>query len=169
MRWLVLCSFALLCGCDADKVARLEKENKELRDKLDTAPKTASLDLQEKCAKQARIEFNAGWNKPENHKASQSLDFTNHYNSKYGKCFMETTLSSTAVDINKETFIMTQRYVEDAFEGKSYADFAWRTHQGKKYWEVPPTMCTVRPIFGQEVSCTSTDEFDSLIKQFMEE
>jgi uncharacterized membrane protein (Fun14 family) len=43
-----------------------QRQLQELTAKLDAAPKTASLELQEKCAKQAREEFlGLGWGKHE--------------------------------------------------------------------------------------------------------
>ena len=64
MRWLLLCSLLLLSGCNTEKIAQLEKENKELQARLAAQEGRNLLDLQEKCSKQARSEFNAeGWNR----------------------------------------------------------------------------------------------------------
>ena len=73
-------------GCNQDKIARLDKENKELAVKLESVAKAASLDMQAKCAQQARVEFKV-WEK------DPMADFTNHYNTKVTKCFVEITNS----------------------------------------------------------------------------
>src|SRR6266851_3062813 len=78
-------------------------------------PKTASLDLQEKCARQSQAAFR-----------------------------------------------------RDGFEGKVYGSYMWRADKVKKYWEVPPIQCTVTLPSGEEKTCHSSDEFDSLVKEYME-
>jgi len=54
MRWIVFPAVILLPACNTDKIAQLEKQNKELVAKLDAVSKKTSMDLQERCAKQAR-------------------------------------------------------------------------------------------------------------------
>ena len=79
-----------LCGCNDTKIFQLEKQNKELTAKLDAVTKQSSLDLQEKCAKQARAEYNAQGMEKE-----QIAGFANHYNSTVDKCFMEITVTKS--------------------------------------------------------------------------
>jgi hypothetical protein len=131
----------------------------ELTAKLDSAPKTASLELQEKCAKQAREEFNAYWERDEN------ADFTNHYNTKLNKCFVLIRYIDTKTVPGD---IWTHRELFDAFESKDYGEYDWKTEKGKKYWEVPPVVCKVTRSSGEETICHSSDEFDALVKEYME-
>lgn len=63
---------------------------------------------------------------------------------------------------------MTAKKVMDAFESKVYANYVWSTRPGKKFWEVPPLECTVTLLSGEESTCHSSAEFDSLVKQYME-
>lgn len=56
----------------------------------------------------------------------------------------------------------------DAFEGKVYANYIWRSDKRKKYWEVTPFDCKVMLLSGEERLCHSSDEFDALVKQYME-
>jgi hypothetical protein len=58
--------------------------------------------------------------------------------------------------------------VSDAFEGKSYAEYAWKSEKGKKYWEVKPFVCKVTLPSGEKKDCASSDEFDDLVKVYME-
>ena len=71
-----------------------------------------------------------------------------------------TTATEKSVSVNKS--------LEDAFEGKEYAEFMWINNSGKKYWEVSPSICKVTLPSGQEQICNSSDEFDELIKPYME-
>ena len=162
LRALLSVSMFLLSACNTDKLAQLEKQNKDLAAKLEAVTKQTNLDLQEKCAKQARTEFTAqGWKKED------MTSYTNHYNSKVDKCFMEVTNSSGS-GTGKSYVPTVYRILSDAFEGKVYGEYFWQNGTGKKYWEVPPLMCKVTSLKGEETFCKSTEEFDELIKQFME-
>jgi hypothetical protein len=133
----------------------------DLRAKLAPAPKMASLDLQEKCARQARQQFTlSGWDK------NPMAGFGNHYNSEIGRCFVQ--IEDTEEDkTNPGTFI-TSKNLSDAFEGKTYAEYIWHSDKAKKYWEVPPLMCRVTLPSGEERYCHSSDEFDELVKVYMQ-
>ena len=122
---------------------------------------TANLDLQQRCARQAREEFTyEGWDK------QPMASFANHYNSDLNKCFLEienTSQSNTTLDV-----INISKTLSDAFEGKAFAQYMWQSQKGKKYWEVPPFICTVTLPSGGEKICHSSDEFDELIKVYMQ-
>jgi hypothetical protein len=116
--------------------------------------------LQEKCAKRARDEFrDLGWEK------DPFASFTNHYNEKLNKCFMliENTDAKTTPGA-----IYTNRGLYDAFERKSFGEYMRSTADGKKYWEAKPFVCNVTQPSGESVTCKSPDEFDELIKIYME-
>jgi hypothetical protein len=115
--------------------------------------------MQTKCAQQARVEFKA-WEK------ELTANFTNHYNVKVNKCFVEITNMGS----DRKPHVPTvNRIVSDAFEGKVYGEYMWMNLKGKKYWEVEPFLCRVTSLSGEETVCTSSEQFDSLIKQFMEQ
>jgi hypothetical protein len=128
---------------------------------------TANLELQEKCAKQAREQFKLDRRDYEEDAAKAGAAkedyavFTNHYNEKLNKCFMvtESQVSGTT----------TYKFLSDAFERKLYGSYNWQMVPGKKYWEVPPRTCTVTLPTGEEKICHSSDEFDELIKYYMEQ
>ena len=134
------------------------RQVQELNAKLES--KTASLDLQEKCAKQAHEAFKInGFEKDE------TSAFSNHYNEKLNKCFVQIE-SHDAKTISGT--IYENKTISDAFEGKVYAQYAWHSDKVKKYWEVPPSLCKVTLLSGEERICHSSDEFDALVKQYME-
>ncbi len=130
------------------------RQVQELNAKLESMSKTTSLDLQGKCAKQAQEAFKLNGMEKE-----AMASFQNHYNTKLNKCF---------VQFNSHKGLMTFRTVVDAFEGKDYADYAWQADKVKKYWEVPPFVCRVTLLSGEEKTCRSSDEFDALVKLYME-
>jgi hypothetical protein len=122
---------------------------------------TVSLDLQEKCAKQAHEEF-----KHEGLEGKPLAEFSDHYNPKLGKCFVEVDYTDA-----KSNQMFVSRTVMDAFEGRVYASYIWNNSSKKKYWEVPPIKCSVTMLSAEERTCSSDsgpDGFDALIKQYME-
>ena len=163
MRWLFLSPLLFLAACNTDRIAQLEKQNKELAAKLDAVSKQTSLELQDRCAKQARTEF-----KGEGNDKTPMTGFVNHYNAKLDKCFME--VSSFAGSGTGKSYVPTiYRSVSDAFEGEVYAEYFWRNDTGKKYWEVAPFMCKVTLLNGEETFCKTTQEYEELIKPYMQQ
>jgi seryl-tRNA synthetase len=157
---MVCVGLGLLAYWQATALREQRQQVQQLNAKLESVSKTATLDLQEKCAKQAREEFHSlGWDKHE------LADVSNHYNAKLNKCFMQ--IQDTDAKSVRGT-IVTSTTVADAFEGKVYATYIWSTQKNKKYWEVPPLECKVTLLSGEEKICHSSDEFDELVKQYME-
>jgi hypothetical protein len=56
--------------------------------------------------------------------------------------------------------------VYDAFEGRRYATYIWINSQNKKFWEVAPAVCSIRPLGQDEMSCKSSDEFERLVDKY---
>src|ERR1700687_141680 len=82
---------------------------------LEARVKTNNLDLQEKCAKQAREEWKlSGW---ENEKLA---GFENHYNEKLGRCFV--IMHDTDAKSYPGTVVMAT-YLEDAFENRNIGSY----------------------------------------------
>jgi hypothetical protein len=143
--------------------ATLTEQQKQLHDldtKFGTKEKSVGLELQAQCAKQAAIVFKqSGWEK------EQMASYENHYNEKLNKCFV--ILQNTD---HKTTpgQIITSRYLSDAFEGKNLGNYFWESERNRKYWEVTPFMCDVTIPSGEKKTCKSSDEFDELLKVYMQ-
>jgi hypothetical protein len=120
----------------------------------------ATLDLQEKCAKQAQKAFDKM-----QFQDRTLASFTNHYNVKLNRCFIET--EQEMVPGGPDIF-WTYKFVSDAYEGKDFGSYVWHSDKVKKYWEVPPFQCQVTLPSGEEKLCKSSDEFDDLIKVYMQ-
>lgn len=128
----------------------------ELTAKLDSVPKTASLELQGKCAKQAQ-EYLSQF------QINDLVDERNHYNVGLNKCFVETRTASSQFGN-----LTTSKILNDAFEGKEYGNFILVVPLNKAEWQVAPAECRVTLPSGEQTICHSSDEFDALVKQYME-
>jgi hypothetical protein len=152
-------------------VNQQQKKIEELEAKTVASP-APSIDMQEKCAAQAKKSVEeSGWdNKQQLDSLGYSFadpEYTNHYNSKLEKCFMELTVTSQ-MKSDPATGLITKS-LSDAYEGKGYGGYSWRSVQGKKYWEVPPFQCEMCPD-GTEASCQlckSEAEFDAFAAKYM--
>lgn len=156
--WLVISVgvLGLLAYSQTSALREQRRQVQELTGKLTSTSKAATLDLQEKCAKQASEEFKSYWEDRE------GADFTDHYNAKLNKCFMRIQWFDTIAGVTIE------RALFDAFEGKEYGSYSWKPVKNKRPWEVPPFACTVTLPSGEERICHSSDEFEALLKQYME-
>ncbi len=123
-------------------------------------PKGASLEYQEKCAQRS-----AQYYKENDYKIDDYHSFENHYNAKLNKCFIEIY----GTDQQPDKTFLTSRTIFDAFEGKNYAQYAWGSEKDKKYWEVPPLICSITLPDGNTQLCKTEDEFTSLTKNLMED
>jgi hypothetical protein len=123
---------------------------------LTATPKAEAypLEFQERCAEQARKSF-----KELGYKTTDMASYESHYNARIKKCFIQVAYS----DANAQS-----RNVSDAYEGKSYAEYMFISDKVKKYWEVKPFICRATLLTGESQQCQSTDEFDELIKVYME-
>ena len=96
----------------------------------------AGLDLQERCAKQAEnIFYRDGWNSGVTYLDNGRdvlAHYESHYNAKLGGCFM--LLETVGVRSNNLGYDM--KNLSDAYEDRTYADYAWAPRQGKEYSDV---------------------------------
>jgi hypothetical protein len=84
---IALCFIVLFTtACDDhQRIDRLEKENQELKAKIDKGSTSVDYDLQAKCSRDAKVWFNQNW---ERDKDTVLLDYTNHYNKSTNSCFI---------------------------------------------------------------------------------
>jgi hypothetical protein len=116
-------------------------------------------ELQERCGKRAEEFFNRGYgNGISNTKDGQSISgYTSHYNKKMNKCFFLLTTSDLPYKDKKKsasTFIT----LIDINEQKEYGNFFKRLKDNFGF------VCKVA-----DKVCNSQDEWDALIKPYMEE
>jgi hypothetical protein len=131
----------------------------KLTEELSKKPKDVPLELQEKCAAQAKRKVDElGFNN------KALAGFENHYNDQMSKCFVEID----DIDSTNAPTIWTHKSLIDAYGGKSYGEYHWHTEKDKKYWEVLPFSCKVLSSSGEDQICKSNDEYEALIKVYLE-
>ena len=150
-------------GCDNDRISKLEKENQEMKAKLEKGNAAQEFDLQAKCGKDARSWFNENWSRD---KDTVLLDFTNHYNAKLNKCFIlvEFHYNSTLAGPGGSSWT-NDMALTDVYENAKYADFA-ENHVTN--WK--PNLNTTQEVITCDVQgtkCKTGDEFNNLIRPYM--
>ncbi len=155
---------------------------------------SARLDLQKKCAQEAQNVFDSsGLNRlnSSDTPTPSNASFTNHYNEKLDKCFVEIkSYFAPSIDDQINAFLaedplrpgpatnakffqtgIWQTRVYDAFERKNYAVYSWKAmyewngYATKKYSDID-TKCTVTLPSGETKICHSSTEFDALVKLY---
>lgn len=161
---LFLC-FALagFAGCDAERINKLEKENQEMKAKLERSNVALEYDLQAKCGKDARTWFNENWSRDKN---TTFLDFSNHYNAKQNKCFILVEFHYASQFANAGGSSWTNDMtLTDVYENVKYADF---TENHITNWK--PTINTEDQVIECDVQgtkCKTLDEFNNLTRPYM--
>ncbi len=113
---------------------------------------------QQNCANKAHQQFGVtGWD------GDPHARYIDHYNKRMKICFVEIDKSG----VTSQGWLYVYKTVGDA-EGREYADYMWGEHITRASADVPPSICQVILSSGEEMECHSPDEFDELIKYFME-
>jgi hypothetical protein len=150
---------AIGCG-QHDKIAKLEKQNEELKAEVEKSHATADYDLQAKCSKDAKAWFNENWSRD---KDTALLDFTNHYNKSMNKCFILVEYHYTLGDGGASW--MNDMKLWDVYENVQYASFGEIHHDYLK-----PTAPTEDRVITCELSdkkCRTGEEFNGLVRPYL--
>src|ERR1700731_975039 len=121
--------------------------------------KHAPLAEQGKCAAQAKKFYNE--TDFPNTKHATKNEFISHYDAVNQICYIRIDVST--IENGK---VAVSSYVFDAFEGRSLASYIWFPEKDKKYWEVKPMECNVKPVNGKKIVCKSTEEFEDLVDKY---
>ena len=162
--WAVLAGILTgLCGCDLGKTERLEKENAELKAKIEKDHAVQNFELSAKCSDAARVWFRENWS-PD--KDTIMLVFSNHYNAKYNKCLILVEYHYNFHPGSGELSAWTNDLMlTDVYENVKYADFSQNhiANGGPNYnLEEPVVTCVVE---GNQ--CKTKDQFSNLISPYM--
>jgi hypothetical protein len=156
---LCVMSFALT-GCDADKIARLEKQNQDLQDQLKKQQALASLEFQSKCSRDARTWFHENWR---GDKDTTLLDFTNHYNKVMNKCLIVVEYHYSIGDVRGSW--MNDMTMWDVYENAKYAQYSESHMMAKDFLKVTDSVISCNPPSGNK--CKSIQEFNNAITSYM--
>ena len=116
-------------------------------------PRLATLQQQKMCDEQAKKKFHE-----DNPKPNGTTDYTSHYDARANVCYMMVHYVSTE---GGKASVLDNVY--DAFEGRTYASYTWINSEGKKYWEVAPMECWVKPLGQQKQTCKDSAEFEAMV------
>jgi hypothetical protein len=139
----------------------LQRDTRELNARL--AEGSKADEVQAKCAERSRRVFDeAGYSK------SEFATYENHYAAKLDKCVMRVLRTDAQTARGKAIWIYIN--VLDPFDGKQYGTYSWHTETNKKkYLVAPPFTCEVTLPAGELRTCHSMDEFEDLVKPYMED
>jgi hypothetical protein len=121
-------------------------------------PRSATLAQQKMCDEQARKKFHEDNQDVPPHERGQ---YTSHFDAAGNVCYMLVHHAGTGNGVPSVSDL-----VYDAFEGREYASYTWVNTQKKKYWEVAPMECKVKPRGKAEITCKSSAEFEGLIEKY---
>lgn len=160
---LMLAFVLILCGCNSERVSKLEKESQELQAQLHKQQAATDLDLQAKCARDSKIFFKEGWG---HDKDTVLLDYSNHYNKKQTKCFIvvEYHYNSHFAGPGGDSWT-NDLLLYDVYENVKYGSFA-ENH----YTHYKPQISTSDEMLSCDLSgskCSSIQEFNSLVAPYM--
>jgi hypothetical protein len=141
------------------------KQLEQLTARLADKSRLENLQLQEKCAEQAKKVFHALGYKNIQQNGIDVDVYRSHYNEKIGKCFM--AIESTNVTTTPGTMFIN-KILLDAYEQREYAEYSWISRKDKKYWEVPPTICKLIASSTSEQFCKSDDEYKAFVASYLE-
>lgn len=159
----ILTCCALLAGCDADRIAKLERENADLKTKVEKQDAAIKYDLRARCSKDARTWFNQNWSRD---KDTAFLDFTNHYNTKLNKCFVFVEWHYNSPWVTPGEYLwMKVINLNDVYENSKYAQFS-ENH----YTHTKPQFSTQEEVITCDVAgtkCKTNTEFNDLVRSYM--
>lgn len=160
--WIVVVVIlALGTACNQDRLARLEKENKELHAEFEKQKQLVDLDTQAKCARAAKQYFREEF-QPDS--STILLDHHSHYNKSLGKCFVLIEWHYRE-EVSKTGSWYNIMKLADAYERDEYGRFSL-------YTEITfdPTLKSEERIYECEVAgtkCDSIEQFNKLSTQFL--
>jgi hypothetical protein len=125
---------------------------------------TPTLTQQKMCAEQAKVSYDEYVKSPSPIRVETiGTSYADHFDVKTTTCYVEIFYSFS---IDRGATMTNSREVSDAFEGRVYASYMWSSDKVKKYWEVPPQVCSVKPRQEAELTCHSDAEFDKLVLKY---
>jgi hypothetical protein len=132
------------------------RQFQELNAQLHATTNIASIELQERCAKRAQ-EFLSQFI------TRDLVETRTHFNEGFNTCFVETR--TVRFDFGNRS---ESRVLQDAVDGRDYGSYIFISERNKADSAVPPVVCKVMLPTGERKTCHSLEEFDALVKQYME-
>jgi hypothetical protein len=157
---ILLSLTALLdCGCYNDRIERLEKQNQELMAEVKKDHAATDYDLQAKCARDSRVWFSENWQAD---KTTLVLTYTDHYNKKLNKCFIEVEYHYKLVGDSWANDLA----VWDIYENTEYGTFSvtHMVHASNAGYSDQESIGSCK-VYGRK--CETLEEFNNLARMYM--
>jgi len=161
---LLLPLLLLLSGCHDErdaKITELTKRVNQLEQRRDEINPKALYELQEQCRKHSEEYFKECYKEPTYRDKAGDYwvaSFICHYNKKLNKCFMLLTSTCYPNNPSKDKLgVFTTKQLLDANEYRDYGNYS----KGTKSLFME---CKV-----DDKQCSSEEEWDALVKPYMEE
>jgi hypothetical protein len=148
------------CGCQTDRITRLEKQNEDLKSQMAKESTARDFDLQAKCSKDAKAWFNENYSGTGRDKDTSLLSYTNHYHKASNECL-----------------IVVEYHFNQAAMQSWFNDISlWNVYENSKYGsfvEVHSTDYTkqienrVQTCNVADQKCTTIDQFNGLVQPYM--
>ena len=150
-RFIIGTAFLLLCGCNRDRIANLEKENQELKARLAQETMSRNYD-QVKCLQEARTFFEGRYRRD---KSTIFLNYMNHFNRHENVCY-----------------VVVEWRAGNAPFGWTGSMTLWNTQKGSRVGaffanESSGGKERVSKCIVNGISCETLDEFNKLVQPFM--
>lgn len=152
---MVALALLLCAGCEGDRIAQLEKENAELKAKIEQQD-----DLKAKCSTAARAWFNDNWASTPRDKDTITLDFIDHYNAKFDRCLIIVEDHYNSSLLFGKGGQSWSKLMYDVHENSLHADFEEIYYTYKR----PPEVITC-DVEGRK--CKTPAEFNDLTRPYM--
>lgn len=149
-RLIISTILLILCGCNGDRITKLEKENEELRARLAEETMNRNSD-QTKCLQDAKTFFEDKYRRD---KSTTFLNYMNHFNRHENVCY-----------------VLVEWHAENAPLGWTNSISLWNTEKsfrvGKFFASHSPGKERGATCVVNGISCKSVDEFNQLVQPFM--
>ena len=129
------------------------------------APDKVQYELQERCGKTCKDAFEREWGRNgvvNNDDGQMRATYQNHYSVRLNKCFYLEEV--TTYPINKTQSVHEDQVLYDINENKQYGNFHRMYNYVGPYGDIPPATCYVL-----DKPCRSKNEWDALVRPYMEE
>ncbi len=158
----LLITFGMLIiatGCDRERVARLEKENLELKAEVSETRTALDYDLQSKCSKDAKGWFHEAWAADKN---TILLKSSNHYNKKLNACFAVVEYHFY-LPADKSTWV-NEIALWNVYEDSDYGSFREHHRRQAVNSQSPHNIFACRVL---DKKCSSLKSFVELVRPYM--
>lgn len=159
MRYIILLLLAATVGLGVlagQQAATIKEQQGQLAAASDRR-KAELLAMQTQCANQAKLTYSELGYKPKDR-----AYYRNHFNSRLNKCMLYTESQPS-----DETGSWDNKALIDVAENNELGSLAWlRFPQSGK--SEPPYLCHVQSDSAVRQSCKSDDEYEKLVKAYME-